>query len=163
MYIVDLSDPSNPMQLPPWQFLGDGRPHGVWLNEGRDAVVRGASRPVRQRGQHCVRYRSKRAGDPGRQRLSVPSPQSAGPDYQQALLGGPGDGGGDVSPSASTGASTSSARTSPAAMEVLGVPRPHVPGGRPRMVIRRSSTSRDERNPKIIAELKLEVSDPANC
>jgi hypothetical protein len=32
MYIVDLSDPSNPRQLPTWQFLGDGRPHGVWLN-----------------------------------------------------------------------------------------------------------------------------------
>ena len=32
MYIVDLSDPSNPKQLPTWQFLGDGRPHGVWLN-----------------------------------------------------------------------------------------------------------------------------------
>ena len=28
MHIVDLSDPSNPKQLPPWQFLGDGRPHG---------------------------------------------------------------------------------------------------------------------------------------
>ena len=29
LYIVDLSDPSNPKQLPTWQFLGDGRPHGV--------------------------------------------------------------------------------------------------------------------------------------
>lgn len=32
LYIVDLSDPSHPRQLPTWQFLGDGRPHGVWLN-----------------------------------------------------------------------------------------------------------------------------------
>jgi LVIVD repeat len=32
LYIVDLSDPSNPKQLPTWQFLGDGRPHGAWLN-----------------------------------------------------------------------------------------------------------------------------------
>lgn len=32
LYIVDLTDPSQPRQLPTWQFLGDGRPHGVWLN-----------------------------------------------------------------------------------------------------------------------------------
>lgn len=32
MYIVDLSDPSHPRELPPWQFLGDGRPHGLELN-----------------------------------------------------------------------------------------------------------------------------------
>jgi len=32
LYVVDLDDPSNPKELPPWQFLGDGRPHGVWLN-----------------------------------------------------------------------------------------------------------------------------------
>jgi hypothetical protein len=32
LYIVDLSDPSHPQQLPTWQFQGDGRPHGVWLN-----------------------------------------------------------------------------------------------------------------------------------
>jgi hypothetical protein len=32
LYIVDLSDPAHPQQLPTWQFLGDGRPHGAWLN-----------------------------------------------------------------------------------------------------------------------------------
>jgi LVIVD repeat len=32
LYIVDVSDPSNPKQLPTWQFLGDGRPHDVNLN-----------------------------------------------------------------------------------------------------------------------------------
>ena len=44
MHIVDLSDPSNPKQLPTWQFLGDGRPHGVWLNEGRRGRGRGCTR-----------------------------------------------------------------------------------------------------------------------
>ena len=34
LYIVDLTDPSNPLMLPPWQFLGDGRPHGLNLNPG---------------------------------------------------------------------------------------------------------------------------------
>jgi hypothetical protein len=29
---VDLTDPSHPVMLPPWQFLGDGRPHGLELN-----------------------------------------------------------------------------------------------------------------------------------
>jgi hypothetical protein len=32
LYIVDLTHPSNPKQLPTWQFLGDGRPHEAWLN-----------------------------------------------------------------------------------------------------------------------------------
>jgi hypothetical protein len=33
LYVVDLDDPSNPQQLPTWQFQGDGRPHEVWLNK----------------------------------------------------------------------------------------------------------------------------------
>jgi len=32
VYIIDLSDPSNPKQLPPWQYQGDGRPHGLEFN-----------------------------------------------------------------------------------------------------------------------------------
>jgi len=32
LYVVNLDDPSKPWELPPWQFLGDGRPHGMWLN-----------------------------------------------------------------------------------------------------------------------------------
>ena len=32
LYVVALDDPSNPQELPPWQFLGDGRPHGMWSN-----------------------------------------------------------------------------------------------------------------------------------
>ena len=48
MYIVDVSDPSNPKQLPTWQFLGDGRPHDVWLNpKGFLAVC--------PRGRGCTR------------------------------------------------------------------------------------------------------------
>src|SRR5204862_2761566 len=35
LYIVDLIDPSNPQMLPPWQFLGDVRPHGLALNPHR--------------------------------------------------------------------------------------------------------------------------------
>jgi hypothetical protein len=32
LYVVALDDPSHPQELPPWQFLGDGRPHGMWTN-----------------------------------------------------------------------------------------------------------------------------------
>jgi len=32
LYIVDLTDPSNPVELPRWQYLGNGRPHEVWFN-----------------------------------------------------------------------------------------------------------------------------------
>jgi hypothetical protein len=32
LYIFDLSDPANPKSLPPWQYLGDGRPHSLMLN-----------------------------------------------------------------------------------------------------------------------------------
>ena len=94
MHIVDLADPSNPKQLPPWQFLGDGRPHGVWLNEAGTRLY--AGQPGLSADARPVLVRTKRAGDPGRQRLSVPSPQSPDPDCQQALLGRPRASGGDV-------------------------------------------------------------------
>jgi len=32
LYIVDLTNPSHPRELPPWQFNGNGRPHGLQLN-----------------------------------------------------------------------------------------------------------------------------------
>jgi len=32
VYIFDVSNPSNPVSLPPWQYLGDGRPHSLNLN-----------------------------------------------------------------------------------------------------------------------------------
>ena len=59
-------------------------------------------------------------------------------------------------------ATTSSARTSPAASRVLGVSQPHVPGGSaygyPNII-----DITDERNPKIVAKLMLEVNDHRNC
>jgi len=32
VYPFDVSDPANPKLLPPWQYLGDGRPHSLNLN-----------------------------------------------------------------------------------------------------------------------------------
>ena len=55
VYIIDLSDPSNPKQLPPWQYPGGrqatwtgiqcGRLHS-WCSR-RHAVLRGATRVIR--------------------------------------------------------------------------------------------------------------------
>ena len=41
LYVVDLDDPSKPWELPPWQFLGDGRPHGMWLNSAGTRLYAG--------------------------------------------------------------------------------------------------------------------------
>lgn len=32
LFAVDLSDPAHPRELPPWQYQGNGRPHGLELN-----------------------------------------------------------------------------------------------------------------------------------
>jgi len=32
VYIVDLTDPANPKQLPSWVYQGNGRPHGEWFS-----------------------------------------------------------------------------------------------------------------------------------
>jgi hypothetical protein len=32
VYVIDLDDAASPKELPPWQYLGDGRPHGMYLN-----------------------------------------------------------------------------------------------------------------------------------
>lgn len=32
LYVVDLSNPSHPRELPPWKYQGNGRPHGLELN-----------------------------------------------------------------------------------------------------------------------------------
>src|SRR6185437_16810791 len=68
------------------------KPQLEWLLAGRarrDVAVRGATRRIR-RGANGFLVRSGWTRDRGRQRLSVPSPQSADPDHQQALLGRPG-------------------------------------------------------------------------
>ena len=86
MHIVDLSDPSNPMQLPPWQFLGDGRPHDVRLSKDGTRAYVVAPRAFRPSFPAFL-VGAERAGNPGCQRLPVPTPRSTGTGYQPTLLG----------------------------------------------------------------------------
>jgi hypothetical protein len=66
LYIFDLSDPANPRELPPWQFLGDGRPHSLNLNW--DGFLPGAP-------EGTLLF----AGQPGEFGMTAPS-SSVGPD-----------------------------------------------------------------------------------
>ena len=94
LYVVALDDPSNPQELPPWQFLGDGRPHGMWTNAAGTRLYAGQPGLF---GNTRLLDRSGRTGDRRRQRLSVASAQPADPDCQQGFLAGPGAGRGHVS------------------------------------------------------------------
>ena len=83
--IIDVTDPYNAKWLLNWTFTGDGRPHDLSTNEDGTRMYSG------QPGNFGVApnqffVRAGRAGDPGHERHSVPSPQSADPDRQQALL-----------------------------------------------------------------------------
>ena len=155
LYIVDLADPSNPKQLPPWQFLGDGRPHGVWL-----PTQAGTRLYAGQPGQFGQTPAQSSFGPDGLVILDVSDYQFRRPNPQIRIISklfwddqGQAEEMYPVQPS--TGASTSSARTSPAARAVLGGCRGRMcPGGVPAMVIRRSSTSPTRRTLK---------SSPSSC
>ena len=152
---IVMSDPSDPKQLPR-QFLGDGRPHDVWLNEAGTRLYAGQPGTF---GAPAV------VGPNGLVILDVSDYQFRRPNPQIRIISKLfwEDRGSRrrCFPSRTTGASTSSA-DEPAAIVVPAASRPHVPGGRPRMVSEIIDIT-DERNPKIIAKLMLEVHDPANC
>ena len=88
VYPFDVSDPANPKSLPPWQYLGDGRPHSLTLNSSSflPGVPEGTLAFVGQNTSYPLRRGWRRAGDRGRHRLSGPPPQSADRDRQHALL-----------------------------------------------------------------------------
>ena len=167
LYIVDLSDPSHPRELPPWQFLGDGRPHGLLLNpEGFEPGVHEGTRVYAgQPGEF-----GNVGNDSGPDGLVIedvsdyqfrrPNPQiriigklfwtdqgEAEPMIPVKIKGHPYI----ISSDESGGAA--GAGGWPAACA-----RGASPFGYPRII-----DVGDETNPKIIAKLRLEVSDPANC
>jgi hypothetical protein len=164
LYIVDLTDPSNPKQLPTWNFVGDGRPHGLELNpqdfapgvpEGtRLYAGQGRSFPFTDGGDGLViedvsDYQFRRPNPQIRivSKLFWPDQGTAEAMIPVKIKGHPylirtdeAGGAGGVDGWAGACARGASAFGYPQIIDVA-----------------------DETNPKIIAKLRLQVSDPANC
>jgi len=159
VYVVDLDDPSNPKELPPWQFLGDGRPHGVWLNPagtrlyagqpglfgntgssiGPDGlVIDDVSDYQFRRPDPQIRIVSKLFWDDQGQAEDMYPIHVYGRTYIVSTdeSGGAGGAGG-LAAACARGAS---------------------PYGYPNII-----DITNEKHPTIVAKLKLEVSEPANC
>jgi hypothetical protein len=161
LYPVDLTDPSNPRELPPWQFLGDGRSHEAWLNAdgtrlyagqpgtfgaqstnssfGPDGlVIEDVSDYQFRRPNPQIRIISKLFWDDQGQAEPMYPFSSKGRQYLVSSDESGGNGGVGGAPAAcARGAS---------------------PHGYPNII-----DITDETNPVIVAKLRLEVSDPANC
>jgi LVIVD repeat len=157
LYIVDLSDPSNPVMLPPWQYLGDGKPHGLELNpkgfapgvpEGtrvyagqsgtrNGLVIEDVSDYQFRRPNPEIRIISTLFWDGNGAEAMIPVKIKGHPYIISTDESGAAGGAGGW----------------PAACD-RGAP----PFGFPQLI-----DVSDETNPKIIAKLMLEVSDPANC
>jgi hypothetical protein len=166
MYIVDLSDPSNPRQLPTWQFLGDGRPHGQVVNPtGFDGLPGGTRLYVGQQGtfggtgssigpdglviEDVSDYQFRRPNPQIRivGRLFWTDQGIAEPMVPVTIKGHPyiissDEGGGAAGPGGLAAACDRG-------QSLWGYPQIIDVG--------------DETQPKIAAKLMLEVSDPANC
>jgi hypothetical protein len=167
VYSVDLTDPSHPVMLPPWQFLGDGRPHGLELNpEGFEpGVPEGTRLYAGQPGNF-----GETSGDVGPDGLVIedvsdyqfrrPNPQiriisklfwtdqgEAEAMIPVKIKGHPYI----ISTDESGGAGSADgwAGACSRGQSAFGFPQIIDVG--------------DETNPNIIAKLRLEVSDPANC
>lgn len=159
LYPVDLDDPSNPKELPPWQFLGDGRPHGIWLNTagtrlyagqpglfgntgssiGPDGlVIDDVSDYQFRRPNPQVRIVSKLFWNDQGQAEDMYPIHVHGRTYIVSTDESGGAGGvGGLSGACARGAS---------------------PFGYPNII-----DITNEKNPKIVANLMLQVSEPANC
>jgi hypothetical protein len=167
MYIVDLSDPSHPRELPTWQFQGDGRPHGLNVNPqgfepgvpegtrlyaGQQGVFGGTGTLAGPDGlviEDVSDYQFRRPNPQVRiiSTLFWTDQGIAEPMYPVKIKGHPyiissDEGGGAAGPGGLAGACARG-------QSLWGYPQIIDVG--------------DETQPKIIAKLMLEVSDPANC
>jgi hypothetical protein len=164
LYIVDVADPSNAKQLPTWNFLGDGRPHGLDLNpqffvpglaEGTRAYMgQGRSWPFADAQDGLVitdvsDYQFRRPNpqirvistlfwaDQGTAESMIPVHIKGHPYL--------------ISTDEAGGASGSTGWAGACARRAS-------PFGYPQII-----DVAHETNPKIIGKLRLQVSDPANC
>ena len=163
VYIFDVSDPANPNSLPPWQYAGNGRPHSLTLNSSSflPGVPEGLLAFV---GQN-VQFPYATGGD-GLVIEDVSDYQNRLPNPQIRII--------------STLFSQLGGAESMIQVKIKG--HPYIittdeagaaggAGGWPAACARGASPFgfpqivdvADVNNPKIIAKLRLEVSDPANC
>ncbi len=157
MHIVDVSDPSNPKQLPTWQFLGDGRPHDVKLNEDGTRLYAGQPGLFGNTGSSI--------GPNGLVILDVSDYQFRRPNPQIQIISklfweDQRASGADVPLHHQRAPAHHQHGRVRRPGGCWGCSRPHVPGGRPRMVIAQIIDISDERNPKIVSKLMLEVQRP---
>jgi hypothetical protein len=159
MYIVDLSDPSNPKQLPTWQFLGDGRPHDVNLNAAGTRLYAGQPGTFGNTGSSI--------GPDGLVVLDVSDYQFRLPNPQIRIVSrlfwedqGQAE---QMYPFTINGRQhVISTDESGGQAGVGGLPAACARGASPYGYAQIIDLS-DEANPKIVSKLMLEVSDPANC
>lgn len=167
LYVVDLSDPSHPRQLPTWQFLGDGRPHGVWLNPKgfEPGVPEGTRLYAGQPGEFGNTGSS--IGPDGLVIEDVSDYQFRRPNPQIRTVGklfwtdqGQAE---DMYPVRIKGhpyliSTDESGGAGGAGGLAAACARGASPWGYPQII-----DVGDETQPKIIAKLMLQVNDPANC
>jgi hypothetical protein len=159
MYIVDVSDPSNPKQLPTWQFLGDGRPHDVNLNAAGTRLYAGQPGLFGNTGSSIgpdglvildVSDYQFRRSNPQIRVISTLFWEDQGQAEQMFPF------------TINRRQHIISTDESGGQSGVGGLPAACARGASPYGYAQIIDVS-DERNPKIISKLMLEVHDPANC
>jgi LVIVD repeat len=165
--IVDVSNPSNPKQLLNWQFPGNGRPHDLSLND--HGFAPGLPEGTRLYGGQPGLFGNTGSsiGPNGLVILDVSDIKFRHPNPQIRLVSTLfwNDGGQAEQAQAVTILGKPHVITSDESGGAGGVgglaaacARGASPFGFPQII-----DITDERNPKIIAKLMLEVNDPANC
>ena len=161
LYIIDLTDPSNPQQLPTWQFQGDGRPHEAWLSADGTRLYAGQpgvfGRPPNDSSfgpdglviDDVSDYQFRRPNPQIRivSKLFWDDQGQAEPMYPITVNGHPYIISGDESGGAAGAGGLAAACARGAS-----------PWGYSNII-----DIADETHPKIVANLILEVNDPANC
>ena len=163
VYPFDVSDPAHPKSLPPWQYLGDGRPHSLTLNsstflpgvpEGTLAFVgQNTSYPYAAGGDGLV------IEDVSDYQERLPNPQIGIVSTLFSPLGGAESmiqvkikGHPYIVTTDEAGAANGVGGWAAACA------RGASPFGFPQIV-----DVADPTHPKIVSKLRLEVNDPANC
>src|SRR6476646_7665910 len=164
LYIIDVADPSNAQELPPWNFAGDGRPHSLDLNpqgfapglaEGTRAYMgQGRSWPFADAQDGLV------ITDVSDYQSRLPNPQIR--IISTLFYPDQGTGESMIPVKINGHPYIVSVDEAGAASASDGWPGACARGfgafGYPQII-----DVADETNPKIIAKIRMQVADPANC